>query len=438
MGPTPHRWSLDVATIVAWLGLGISVGLTVVDETRGELRAPGGVLTFIGSATGMAGTYLALVMVLLASRIPVIERVLGQDGLLRWHRKLAPWPISLIAAHALLLTFAYADAAKTGPIHEFRTLLSAYPNMVTATIGLVIMVAIGIVSVRAIRRRLRREVWWLLHLSMYVALAVAFAHEIALGPSFVGHPMTRLFWSIAWASTAGVVLCYRVALPVVRTLRHRLRIVEVRQEAPGVVSVVCKGRNLERLAVSGGQFFEWRFLVRNMWWQAHPFTLSARPQPPYLRLTVKDSGDYSAAVAKLRPGVKVMIEGPYGAFTAHARQKPKVALIAGGIGVTAVRSLLEDLPPRSYPEVILRASSADQLVLADEVAELARHRKGRVHELLGPREGVDLEAVVDLVPDLAQRDVYVCGSEGFVAEMTSVLTLLGVPRAAIHYEAYSL
>jgi len=51
-------------------------------------------------------------MVLLVSRVSVVERVLGQDKLLAFHRKLAPWPISLIVAHAILLTLAYAEVAR--------------------------------------------------------------------------------------------------------------------------------------------------------------------------------------------------------------------------------------------------------------------------------------------------------------------------------------
>ena len=221
-------------------------------------------------------------MVLLVSRIPVVERVLGQDKLLASHRRLAPWPISLIVAHAVLLTFAYAEAARSGVFGQIGAFIRSYPDMLTATIALVVMVAVAITSVYSIRRRLRRETWWAVHLFMYLALALAFAHEIALGPSFVGHPLTRFVWSVLWASSAGLVLVYRFGLPLFRTFRHRLEVVEVHPEGPGTVSVICRGRHLDRLAVAGGQFFEWRFLTKGMWWQAHPFSLSARPTAAFL------------------------------------------------------------------------------------------------------------------------------------------------------------
>ncbi len=438
--PRPRPALGKLALLVAGLGLGMVTALTITAETSSQLSAPGGLFTFAGSLTGMVGTYLALIMVLLISRIPFVERVAGQDGLVRLHRAVAPWPISLLAAHAVFLTLGYAAAARTGAWHEAGTMISKYPDVLIAAVALGIMCVIGIISVRAIRQRLPRETWWLIHLWMYLALALAFPHEIVLGPSFVGHPLTQAAWSVIWAATAGVVLCYRFGLPVVRSLRHRLVVTEVRPEGPGVVSVILTGRDLDRLPVSGGQFMLWRFLTPRLWWQAHPFSLSALPQPPYLRLTVKGVGDFSQSLAGLRPGTKVAIEGPYGAFTRYAQRRPKALLIAAGIGVTALRALLEDLPRGSAPVVLLRASAAEDLVLGTEVAELVRHRRGKIHELVGPREkaAIDQGSLPRLVPDVAQRDVYVCGPEDFVADIVEVARDLGVPDEAIHHEAFAL
>jgi predicted ferric reductase len=425
---------------VAGAGLGAVTALTITAETAGQLTATGGLATFAGNLTGMAGTYLALLMVLLVSRIPFIEQVLGQDGLLRWHRQLAPWPISLLVAHAVLLSAGYAQAARAGPWREVNALLFSYPDVLLATVGLGLMCLAGVISIRAIRRRLRREVWWAVHLGMYLALAISFAHVIVLGPSFVGHPLTRLVWSVAWAATAGVVLAYRVGLPVVRSFRYRLRVAEVRPEGPGVVSVICAGRNLDRLAVSGGQFFFWRFLTPGLWWQAHPYTLSALPQPPLIRLTVKGVGDHSAALARLRPGTRVAIEGPYGIFTRHAQRRPRALLIAAGIGVTAVRALLEDLPRSARPVVLLRATRREDLVLHTELADLVKRRGGQLHELTGDRMSAALDqyALRRTVPDLKERDLYVCGPEAFVTSVVETARSLGIPGEAIHHEAYAL
>ena len=437
----PPRPGVTTATVaLAAVGLVVSVGLSFSSVTRAGLAAPGGTAIFIGGMTGMVGTYLALLMVLLVSRIPPVERALGQDGLLRWHRRLGPWPISLLILHAVIITIGYAQAARTGSLHQLGTFISSYPDILAATVGLALMLMAGFVSIRAIRQRLRRETWWTIHLYMYLALALSFAHVIVLGPAFVGHPLTRAVWIAVWLATAGTVLTYRVGLPVARTLRHGLRVVEVRPEAPGVVSIICRGRGLEQLAVSGGQFFLWRFLTKDLWWQAHPYSLSALPRPPHLRLTVKDVGDHSGALAQLRPGTRVAIEGPYGTFTPHERTRQKVLLIAGGIGVTAVRSLLEDLPANSDPVVVIRASRKEEVVFRPEIAKLVEQRGGTLHEVIGSRRSTDLDErrLRELVPGLGRRDVYVCGPEGFVTGMVDVLARAGVPEDAIHHEAFSL
>ena len=139
--PRPGRWSPGRPCCWPAPGWGRAAALTITAENGSQLSAPGGLAT--GNVTGMAGTYLALMMVLLVSRIPAIERVLGQDGLLRWRRRLAPWPISLPAAHSVLITAGYAQAARTGPRHEAGTLVLPYPDILTATVGLALMCLAG-------------------------------------------------------------------------------------------------------------------------------------------------------------------------------------------------------------------------------------------------------------------------------------------------------
>ncbi len=439
--PAPPKPALvKMSLTVVGAGLGATVAQALTAETASQFAAPGGVAIFAGNLTGLAGTYLAMVMVLLVSRIPFVEHVLGQDGLLRWHRRLAPWPISLLIGHALFITVGYAQAARSGLWHQAGVLVTQYPDILLATAALGLMCLVGVYSVRAVRRRLRRETWWLIHLYMYLALAMSFAHVIALGPAFVGHPLTQALWSAAWLCTAGLVICYRFGLPIARSFRHRLHVVEVRREGPGVASIIIGGRGLDRLAVSGGQFFCWRFLTRDLWWQAHPYSISALPRPPYLRLTVKRVGDHSAALGRLRPGTLVAVEGPYGAFTKHAQRQPRALLVAAGIGVTALRSLLEDLPRASAPIVILRATREEDLVFRHEVSELVRNRRGRLHEVVGERDLVRLDerTLLRLVPDLQQRDLFVCGPEGFVAELVAVARNLKVPEECIHHEAFAL
>jgi len=432
-----HR-AVDACAALAGLGFGVSVGSVIVSETRGSLAAPGGLVTAAGRLAGFTGAYLLLIMVLLIARLPWLELSVGQARLTRWHRRVAPWAFGLICAHVLLITLGYAQAAGTNVARQLWVFSTSYPDLLAAIAGFCLLVMAGITSYRLVRRHLKYETWWVVHLYTYLGLALAFAHQIVTGASFVGHPLTRAAWIVIWAGTAGLVLAFRIVQPVWRSVRHQLRLVEIREEGPGAFSLICRGRRLDRLAVSGGQFFLWRFLTRELWWQAHPYSLSALPQPPYMRVTIKDLGDQSRAVSALRPGTRIAIEGPYGAFTHHARVSNRVLLIGAGVGVTPLRALLEDLPPATDVIVIIRASTPADLVHHDEITALVSRCGGRLHELIGPRArvGLDARALRRLVPDVGRRDVYVCGPDGFMADMVDAALRLGVPEEQLHTEAF--
>jgi ferredoxin-NADP reductase len=425
---------------LAGAGLLVTLVLALVPESAATLGAPGGVATALGRLAGLVGTYLMLVVVVLVGRLPALDRALGHDRLVRWHRRLAPWPLSLIAAHGALIAVGYGQAAHSGPLHQLGLLLTTYPGVLAATAGFGLLAMAGVTSYRRARAKMRHETWWAVHLYVYLGLALSFSHQLSTGAVFLAHPLARAWWISIWLATAGVVLVYRIGLPVWRSLFHRLRIVQVQREGPGVVSLTVEGHRLDRLGVRGGQFLQWRFLVPGLWWHAHPYSLSALPTESHMRVTVKDLGDHSSELARLRPGTRVAIEGPYGAFTPEVRAGDSVLLVGAGVGVTPLRALLEDLPQHVDAEVVLRASSEDDLVLEAEVAELVDQRGGRLHRLVGSRSAVRLDsaALRELVPDVAERDVYICGPDGFSAAVERAARLSGTRAAHIHREAFAL
>jgi predicted ferric reductase len=430
---------VDILAALAGLGLGITIALGITAESAGSLSAPGGVATAIGRMAGLLAAYAMVVVVLLVARIPPLERAIGQDRLVTWHRRLGPWPLYLLLGHAVFITVGYARAAHDGVLHQLGQLLWTYPGILAATVGGAFLFAAGVTSYRLARRRMAYETWWSVHLYTYLALFLSFSHQIGTGASFVGHPVARAWWTALWLGTLATVVAARIGLPVWRSLHHRLRVVSVTPESPGVVSIVMEGRRLTRLPIYGGQFFHWRFLVGGMWWQAHPFSISALPLDNRIRITVKNLGDHSAALAALKPGTPVAVEGPYGIFTADSRQSDKVVLVGAGVGAAPIVSLLQDLPADADVVVLLRASTEQELMLRDEIRHEVRLRGGRLVELPGPRRHVPLDAPAlrAHVNDIRRRDVYVCGPEAFTESLAVSLEEAGVPARRIHFESFS-
>jgi predicted ferric reductase len=429
----------DLLAALAGIGLGIVIALVVTGESRGTLASPGGWLIAVGRLCGFTGTYLMLVMIVLISRLPWLERSVGQDRLVRWHRRIGGWPIALIAVHVVTITLGYAQITKSGPLHQLWVFLANYPDMLAAMVAFALLVVAGISSARIARRRMNYETWWIVHLYIYLALALAFAHQIVTGVVFLGHPLTRSFWIAIWSLTAGLVLVSRFVWPAIKNLRYQLRVADVTEETPGVYSLTISGKHLSRLAVSGGQFFQWRFLARGLFWHSHPYSLSALPRPPFIRVTVKGLGEQSKAVAHLKPGTRVFIEGPYGTFTRHARTENRVTLIGAGVGITPLRALLEDLPSDVDVTVVVRAPSAEDIVHRDEIESLVSSRGGVFHELVGSRKHVSFDPGMmrRLAPHIAQSDVYVCGPDGFTERVVAAALRQGVNPKRIHHEAFS-
>jgi predicted ferric reductase len=392
-----------------------------------------------GRLTGLLGAYLALVQIVLLSRVPALERLAALDRRVAWHRPAAVACLGLLGVHAVLVTGAYALGDRLSVPAEVRRLITGYPGVITATAALALLIALTAVSAGPLRRALRYETWHFSHLYVYLAIALAFSHQIATGSDFVGDPLARAYWIALYLITAAVVLAGRVVAPLLSAARHRLRVLSVVAHGPEAASIEIGGRRLDHLRARSGQFFSWRFLTRDRWWETHPFSLSAAPDGRRLRITVKGQGDFSSRLAAVPVGTRVIAEGPYGTFTAAGRRCPRVALIAGGAGITPIRALLEDMPAQPGEIVVVyRAARARDLILREELDALAARRGAEIHYLTGPDRTLSGAELRVLIPDIAQRDVYVCGSPEMIRSTRATLRGLGVPARHINLERFSL
>ncbi|MFF9563868.1 ferric reductase-like transmembrane domain-containing protein [Leifsonia sp. NPDC014704] len=394
----------------------------------------------VAHLSGLLAGYGVAVMVALMARVPALERGVGADRLARWHGRGGRIILVLILVHALFATVGWAQLQSENVVLAAWQVLQ-FPGLIAATIGTALFVLIGLVSARAARRRLSYETWHAIHLCTYVAIGLSFAHELG-GPDLAGMPVVQVFWSLLYTASFALLLRYRVLHPVLHAWRHRLRVDAVIPEGPGVTSIVIRGRHLHDLEAESGQFFRWRFLTRSTWGAANPFSLSAPPSQNYLRLTVKAVGSTTAAIQSLRPGTRVLAEGPYGAMTERRRSGRGVLLVAGGVGITPMRSLFETLRPDAGGLTLLyRASTADEILFRAELETLAAQRGAQLVYVIGkssdPATAITPQSLAAAVPNLAARDVYICASPRFSAAMRVTLDRAGVPRNRIHQEDFA-
>jgi len=390
---------------------------------------------------GLHVAAVMMVQVVLVARLPWLDRRLGMDRLTAWHRWVGIALAWTIACHAtfVLLGFSRLDDAS---VPETFLSLAGVTASLLGMCAAAIVVVVVIVSTRWARRRLPYEVFRYVHLLLYVAIGLALVHQAKEGTTFDA-PLATAYWWTMWALVLVSLLVCRAVVPIRSNLRHRFQVAAVVPESDDVVSVYVTGRDLGRLPGQAGQFCVWRFPAHFGWWQANPFSLSDAPDGRGLRLTAKAVGATSAGLRHLPVGSRVLVEGPYGAFTTLQQTTGSSLLIAGGIGVTPIRALLEELTGPTI--VIYRVSSTADAVLLPELEALAGERGADLRVLAGrtgegdpPIPRFDAHSLVAMVPDIAQRDVYVCGPPPMTQAVVSALRELGVPRGQVHYERFGL
>ncbi|MEH0473534.1 ferredoxin reductase family protein [Streptomyces sp. B21-097] len=395
-------------------------------------------LVVIGRFAGLYAALLMAFQLLLVARLPWLDRRIGMDRLTNWHRWTGFGLLWTLVAHVVFIAFGYAESSSMNPVSQIVDLAETVEGVFRAVVATGLILVIGGASARWARRRLAYETWHFVHLYAYVAVVLAFTHQVAAGTTFTSSSVATAYWYTVWGVALGSVLLGRLVLSLWRNWRHQLRVEAVVPEADNVVSVYITGRDLDRMPARAGQFFLWRFLTKDRWWQANPFSLSAAPDGTRLRLTAKAAGDGSAGLRHLAPGTRVFAEGPYGAFTAMHRTRPEAVLIAGGVGVTPIRALLEEI--HGHAVVIYRVAGERDAVLYDELRELALTKGAELHLVTGPSAPDRLapRQLAALVPDIAQRDVFLCGPPPMMNAVLGTLRELDVPKPQIHFERFSL
>lgn len=413
--------------------------------------ADGGLQTFTtidyvystGRVLGIIAAVLMLSQVLLISRAPFIERGIGHDRAAALHTRTGKVAIIAMALHAAIITSMSAYYADRSLFSQSTTFFTSQWYLAMAQIALVVFVVIFLTSLLIVRSRWRYENWHAVHLLTYVGIALTIPHQFLEGSTFRDGGAAWWYWLALYVIAWGALLTFRVAVPLIRFVRHDVRVARVVPLADGSVSVEMSGRDLDRVGAQPGQFMLWRFLDRTRWRDAHPYSLSRTPSSSSMRITVKPSGDGSAGLATVEPGTRVLAEGPFGIFGATARTRPGAVLVAAGIGITPIRAMVEQCDTAVGPvDVIVRARSLDDAPLLHEVRELSEAKGATLHLVLGARgdgwASADQPAtLVALVPDIAERDVYICGPGEWAAAVEHEARAAGVGRDSVHREAFA-
>jgi ferredoxin-NADP reductase len=295
-------------------------------------------------------------------------------------------------------------------------------------------------AVRTLRAR-HRELWHALHLLGYPAVALVVPHQVLTGSDFLVHPLLTPVWLATWCAVVVLAAWERVVRPARLARRHPLIVITVTREGPETVSLVLRSPTPLPEVEPGGFV-----LLGPDLWRRHPFSVVQRLDERTLRCTVEAVGDFTRRLVSLQPGDRLVLTGVHGRFTArNATTDGPYLLIGAGLGMTAVRGLLDGLleqRPAADIAVVYRVRDNEQVLYADELAA-ARRRGVDLRVLAGSRDAPGVRACTAqeftaLVPDAAWREWFVCGPEGYMSVVRRAARRLGVPRARLHAERFTL
>lgn len=425
----------------AWDHIHPSPGLVPLSDPIGLLQA-------LGRLSGLLAALALLLQLLLSSRLRWLERSFGLDRLTRLHHIVGFSLATLLLAHPALLIAAAARKNGTGMGETLVRLIGELQGVGAAVVGLVLIALTLMGSVLVLQRRLHYERWHALHLILYPALVLVFFHPPAIGFDLIHNRNLAVYAYALCAATLGAVIVERLARPLQWFTRHRFRVLRVRPESEDATSVEIGGRDLERFPARAGQFVIVRFLAPGFRFEAHPFSLSRLPDAHGLRITIRHVGDFTRRIPALPPGTRVMVEGPYGCFTSEHRALQKGLLIAGGIGITPLRALAGEWVAEGRDTLLLYANRHPRFaVFTGELEALAATSDGRFRMIPimsdapdwpGERGRIDRDRLSRLVPDLHEREVYLCGPPAMMRSVRDALSGLGVPQSRLHDERFAL
>jgi 3-phenylpropionate/trans-cinnamate dioxygenase ferredoxin reductase subunit len=406
-------------------------------------------LSELSVGMGLLATSMLVCAVVLPSRVRSLTRTFGIDGVLAIHRFVGLAVTLLVGLHIVLVVIA-----KPANLELFDVMHA--PNRARAAVGAT--VALGaLIALTVLRRRLRHryEVWRWAHLALAGTALVLSALHIWWLNHLIRNPSMRALFA-AFALGVLVVLGYRwLWMPVFGAGREYV-VREIRPESSTVSTLVLEPkrsrsrRGYRALEFAPGQF-AWLRLQPSVRAEEHPFTIASSAHLGlWTEFTIRHSGDFTSELRLLRPGSPVWIDGPHGAFTLDLQRTTGLVMIAGGVGITPMMSMLRTLAhrhDRRPHRLLVVASTIDELLFRAEIRKLQQRLDLTVVEVLrkpppswtGPSGRIDESLLTAVLPGKFRRnqlDYYLCGPPAMVDDVRSVLDRLEVPEPRIHTEQF--
>ena len=430
---------------IFWLGLYVFISLLPLMVVFLGPRPPGrDFVTELSVALGFVGLAMMGLQFFLTARFRTVEAPYGLDVILRFHREISTAAFLIILAHPALLF--WRDRS-----FSILYLWEQPPRAWFAVTSILALTALIVTSVWRIKLKLPYETWRVIHGSLaVVALGFALGHVIG-----VGHYITDLWQQFLWVLMAGasvtLLLYIRLFKPFSMTKRP-YKVTNVEDLGGQCWSIRCVPDGHEGFEFKAGQFAWLTLWGTPFAIEEHPFSMtSSSLETDYVEFGIKELGDFTSHLGELPEGSTAYIDGPYGAFTFERYPAAGYVMIAGGIGITPIMSMLRTLADYEDTRPVLlifAATTFENLTFYDEIEALKERLPHLntvyvVNEAAEDWEGetgfVDAEMLCRYLPEHPWRHQYfLCGPWPMLFNVEQALLEVDVPNTHIHAELFNL
>ena len=399
-------------------------------------------LLLAGQVMGLVAGCLLLLQVILGARLKCLDRVFGLNRLFKYHRFSGFIIAALVIIHPIAIFIS--DDRLTIPL-QWRY----WPEFV----GLFLMLLIGLMVITShwrIDLRLAFHRWWPIHRAAAILAVIAFGfHVLSVNDTFE-QKLPRML------AIGALVLCGLIFLYIrTRRLRNKRKFLRVAAVEPAGADALCLKivSDVHHVpAYLPGQFSFITLASTHVSSEEHPFTIASSPtKSAGLEFIVRTTGDWTGQLKNLQPQDRVFIDGPFGLFSHLLLSEQKeIIMVAGGIGVTPMLSMLRYMADQNDQRkitLIWSNQTPDYIILPHEFENLAALLKGlrivhvltRAPEYNGEQGHLDRPQLKRLLSNCSRSSaVFVCGPAQMMEDVHSRLVSLGFQRQMIFMERFSL
>ncbi len=448
------------------------------DAAHGQIGVNG--VNYALHTTGL----LALIFLLLTLLVTPLRKITGINTLISYRRTLGLMGFGYACVHFLIFYGLDRAASVSSTVHEILT----RRYLLIGTAGLLLMVPLAATSTNAMLMRLGAKRWKALHRLVYLVAIAGALHYYLLVKSDVRQPLAfaGVLVALLGFRVVGYLLDRRKALDPAkrapasmtttasatspspspspsgparpRSWSGSLRVANVFDETPDVRTFRLMREDGQPLPFEHqpGQYLNLALTIDGRRVN-RSYTIASSPTRGHsCEVTVKRSPSGQGSVHlhdQIRVGTMLKVSAPAGRFVFTGAGSDRVFLIAGGVGITPLMSIIRYLTDRSWPgqiHLLFSSKKRVDLIFAEELAYLERRfpnlhvchtlsredGKGEVSDWKGERGTITRELLARVMPDVARGPVYLCGPDGMMAAVRKVLLEMGLPEGLLKTEAF--